>query len=85
MIDPYELHSWGRLYREEALAKARERHLAARARAGRKLRSGRYRTVFGRLLSRFKSGRKAGSEPVPTSQVTEAIRISGVWGERTFQ
>lgn len=35
MNNPYDVHSWSRLYREEALQEARVRHLAERARAGR--------------------------------------------------
>ncbi len=35
MNDPYDLHSWSRLYREERLTGASNRHLLGRTRAGR--------------------------------------------------
>jgi hypothetical protein len=37
--NPYDLHSWSKLYREEALRHVRTRHLAKQARAARKQRS----------------------------------------------
>jgi hypothetical protein len=39
----YDLHSWSKQYREEALGEARKRDLLARARVGRQRRSGRSR------------------------------------------
>jgi hypothetical protein len=35
MIHPYQLHSLGKLYHEEALKEARRRHIVERARAHR--------------------------------------------------
>jgi hypothetical protein len=39
MMHPYQLHSLGKLYQEEALKKARVRHLTHRAKAHRSPRS----------------------------------------------
>ena len=41
MNNPYDVHSWSRQYREEALRETRARHLADSARAARKRSSGR--------------------------------------------
>ena len=38
MIHPYQLHSLGKLFHEEALQQARVRHLGLRAKAYRRLR-----------------------------------------------
>lgn len=35
MNNPYDVHSWSKLYREEKFAEARRRHLVERARTGR--------------------------------------------------
>jgi hypothetical protein len=35
MNNPYDVHSWSKQYREEALRQARVQHLAERARASR--------------------------------------------------
>ena len=43
MSNPYELHSWSKLYRLEALEEARTRHLAEQAGAPRRKRSERSR------------------------------------------
>lgn len=43
MHNAYEIRSWSRLCREDALREARERHLVARAGAGRRRRFGRNR------------------------------------------
>ena len=36
MNNPYDLHSWSKQYREEALLEARKRHFVEQARASRK-------------------------------------------------
>jgi hypothetical protein len=41
MNNPYDLHSWSKHYRKEALREAERRHLVERVRAGRESRSGR--------------------------------------------
>lgn len=38
MNTPYEIDSWSRQYREEAIREAQRRHLVERSRAGRKSR-----------------------------------------------
>lgn len=43
MGNPYELHSWSRLCREDASREARERHLVGQAVTGRRRRFGRNR------------------------------------------
>ncbi len=43
MHNPYDVHSWGRLCREDALREARERHLVGLAGAGRGQRFGQSR------------------------------------------
>ena len=45
MNNPYDVHSWSKLYREDALREAKARHLADRARAE--------RTSSGARLLRF--------------------------------
>ncbi len=35
MNNPYDLHSWSKLYREEALQEARRRHIVEQAKVGR--------------------------------------------------
>jgi hypothetical protein len=45
MNNPYDVHSWSKLYREEALREARKRHLADSARAARRRLSGRSSVV----------------------------------------
>jgi hypothetical protein len=42
----YDLHSWSKHYREEAIGEARKRDLLARARLGRQQRFGRSRVGF---------------------------------------
>jgi hypothetical protein len=37
MNNPYDLHSWSKHYREEALQQARRQHLLEQAKAGREL------------------------------------------------
>ena len=39
MIHPYQIHSLGKLYHEEALKEARVRHMEQRAKAHRRTRS----------------------------------------------
>ena len=39
MSNPYDVHSWSALYRQEALEEANRRHLAELARAGRQTNS----------------------------------------------
>ena len=41
MNNPYDVHSWSRLYREEALQEARRRHLEGQLRENGKVSSGR--------------------------------------------
>ena len=52
-MNPYDFHYYSKLYREEALREARERHLIGLARADRERPSGLSRIVLGwsRLLS----------------------------------
>jgi len=57
MDKPYELHSWSRLYREEALQEASRRHLVERLRVNPEHHSGwgRVRLTWATVLS-FLSG-----------------------------
>ena len=43
---PYDLHSWSKHYREEALREASKRHLVEQANGNRRLRSGLGRVGF---------------------------------------
>lgn len=67
MNNPYDLHSWSHLYREEALRKAWERHLADQARVGREQYSGRSRVGLIWAMGSFKVARKADSKPPETA------------------
>jgi hypothetical protein len=52
MDNPYDLHSWSKLYREEALQGARTRQLVEQAKAGRVPReSGRFGLVWRKPLA----------------------------------
>jgi hypothetical protein len=44
MHNPYDLHSWSKLYREEALQETQTRHLKGRLRASRRAQPERSRT-----------------------------------------
>jgi hypothetical protein len=51
-VNPYDVHSWSKLYREERLAEASRRHLLERARKDRDLRkSGQLRLTLRNSLA----------------------------------
>jgi hypothetical protein len=62
MNNPYDLHSWSKHYREEALQEAQRRHLIERTRAAERGRAGRgeQRPLRGALASLLRWVRLAG-------------------------
>jgi hypothetical protein len=63
MHNPYDLHSWSKLYREEALQETQKRRLKGRLRANRQEQSERSRAglAWGALLASLRGARFAGN------------------------
>jgi hypothetical protein len=63
MHNPYDLHSWSKLNREEALQETQTRHLKGRLRAKRRAQPERSRAglAWGAVLSSLRGARFAGS------------------------
>ena len=62
MHNPYDLHSWSKLYREEALQEIQTRYLTGRLRANRRMQPDRGRADFAwGMLASLRGARFAGS------------------------